>query len=208
MSTEKPYDRGYPIPFDDETLVITLLNDPKENLDTEELTGKEIALFNSWPSHLGGIAARKALRIIDCLKSTNAELSRNVISADAGRDAAFDLIVEAHNERDAAHMSLELAKTEISELLAQRHALESENIAGTKRSDAMELSKKEALDEANERWRLDFGAIGRLETECATFKGLASVAVREFDRLKCGEPISSEFIEAMCELGKWVIAHK
>jgi uncharacterized coiled-coil DUF342 family protein len=35
------------------------------------------------------------------------ELEAAVRSSDAGRDAAFDLIVEAHNERDAAHDALE-----------------------------------------------------------------------------------------------------
>jgi hypothetical protein len=80
MSTEKPYDRGYPIPCDDQSLVQSILT-----------------------------------------------LQGHVRSSDAARDAAFDLIVEAHNERDAAFLDLELAKTEISELLAQRHALESDN---------------------------------------------------------------------------------
>jgi hypothetical protein len=38
-----------------------------------------------------------------------AELARSVLTSDAGRDSAFDLIVEAHNERDAAFNALEAA---------------------------------------------------------------------------------------------------
>jgi hypothetical protein len=38
-----------------------------------------------------------------------AELERSVLMSDAGRDSAFDLIVEAHNERDAAFNALDAA---------------------------------------------------------------------------------------------------
>jgi hypothetical protein len=97
-----------------------------EKTYTEELTGKEIAMLNNLPSHLGGIASRKALSIIGSQKVKITEMEGHSRSSDAGRDAAFDLIVESHNERDAAFQALELAKTEISELLASRHVLEVE----------------------------------------------------------------------------------
>jgi hypothetical protein len=55
------------------------------------------------------VSIRKLQSDLAAANARIAELERSVLMSDAGRDSAFDLIVEAHNERDAAFNALDAA---------------------------------------------------------------------------------------------------
>jgi hypothetical protein len=67
-----------------------------------------------------------------------AELERSVLMSDAGRDSAFDLIVEAHNERDAAFNALDAANARIAEAEAKYQIARQQRNAANARADVAE----------------------------------------------------------------------
>ena len=109
----------------------------------EKLTGEERELL-SRGGGVKVLVGAKALRIIDqltaaleaheatqpflreqlvsinaraeALQARVAELEREVESADAGRDSAFDLIEQKNNELDAVHEALETSKARVAKL--------------------------------------------------------------------------------------------
>jgi len=79
------------------------------------------ALEAAQASHLRPCGEREARLLAaesraEALQARVAELEREVESADAGRDSAFDLIEQKNNELDAAHEALEIAESELADL--------------------------------------------------------------------------------------------